>query len=73
MVVRANSGKPSVFTKEEHIKLEQKLRDPKNGLAGYVELQEWIEKEFKELKYNTILKYASKISVPRLRWPEKTM
>ena len=41
------------------------------GLAGYVELQEWIEKEFKkELKYNTILKYAiknfgSKVKVAR--------
>ena len=68
---KGKSGKPSVFTKEEHIKLEQKLRDPKNGLAGYVELQEWIEKEFKkELKYNTILKYAiknfgSKVKVAR--------
>ncbi|HEY0299080.1 MAG TPA: winged helix-turn-helix domain-containing protein [Arachidicoccus sp.] len=28
-------------------------------MAGYVELQEWIEKEFqKEVKYNTVLKYA---------------
>ena len=68
---KGKSGKPSVFTKEEHIKLEQKLRDPKNGLAGSVELQEWIEKEFKkELKYNTILKYAiknfgSKVKVAR--------
>ena len=30
-------------------------------MAGYVELQQWIEKEFKkEVKYNTILKYAMK-------------
>ena len=35
------------------------MKDPKNGLAGYTELQQWIEKEFnKEVKYNTILKYA---------------
>lgn len=52
-------GAPSTFTKEEHRLIEQKLRDPKNGLAGYVELQQWIEKEFKkEVKYNTVLKYA---------------
>ena len=52
-------GAPSTFTPEEHLRIEQKLRDPKNGLAGYVELQQWIEKEFKkEVKYNTVLKYA---------------
>jgi hypothetical protein len=51
--------------------MEQKLKDPKNGLAGYVELQEWVETEFKkEVKYNTVLKYAmrhfgSKVKVAR--------
>jgi len=56
---KGKSGKPSVFSKQEHNLLEQKLKDPKNGLAGYVELQQWIEKEFeKEIKYNTILKYS---------------
>lgn len=68
---KGKSGKPSIFTKEEHIKLELKLKDPKNGLAGYVELQEWVKKEFKkEVKYNTILKYSiknfgSKVKVAR--------
>ncbi|MBS1651136.1 MAG: winged helix-turn-helix domain-containing protein [Bacteroidetes bacterium] len=53
------AGKPSVFTKQEHEKIEKKLKDPRNGLAGYIELQEWIEQEFKkEVKYNTLLKYA---------------
>jgi transposase len=56
---KGKAGKPSVFSEAEHKKLEQKLKDPKNGLAGYVELQQWIEKEFgKEVKYNTVLKYA---------------
>lgn len=55
------AGKPSVFTQAEHRQIEQKLRDPKNGLAGYVELQQWIAGEFnKEVKYNTVLKYAIK-------------
>ncbi|MCC6816328.1 MAG: hypothetical protein IT267_07955 [Saprospiraceae bacterium] len=68
---KGNSGKPSVFTKAEHALIEKKLKDPKNGLAGYVELKQWIEKEFqKEVKYNTILKYAiknfgSKVKVAR--------
>ena len=48
-----------MFTRQEHEKIEQKLKDPKNGLAGYAELQQWIEQEFsKPVKYNTILKYA---------------
>lgn len=53
--------RPSVFTAEEHLALEKKLNDPKNGLRGYVELQNWIEKEFnKEVRYNTLLKYSIK-------------
>jgi transposase len=51
--------RPSVFTKEEHSLIEDKLNDPKNGLRGYTELQEWIEQQFsKEIKYNTMLKYC---------------
>jgi transposase len=51
--------RPSVFTKEEHSLIEDKLNDPKNGLRGYTELQEWIERQFsKEIKYNTMLKYC---------------
>lgn len=65
------SGRPSVFTKEESKAIEAKLKDPKNGLSGYVELQQWIEKEFqKKVKYNTVLKYSvrhfgSKVKVAR--------
>lgn len=65
------AGKPSIFNFDEHTKMEQKLKDPKNGLAGYVELQQWVAQEFqKEVKYNTLLKYAvknfgSKVKVAR--------
>jgi transposase len=56
---KGKSGKPSVFTRQEHDRIANKLKDPKNGLAGFVELQQWIEQEFKkEVKYNTVLKYA---------------
>jgi len=63
--------KPTSFTKSQHAKIEAKLNDPSNGLRGYKELQEWIIKEFnKEIKYNTLLKYAiknfgSKVKVAR--------
>lgn len=63
--------KPSVFTQQEHIAIEKKLKDPKNGLRGYIELMDWIEKEFKkQVKYNTLLKYSirnfgSKVKVAR--------
>lgn len=63
--------KPSVFNEQEHAAIEKKLKDPKNGLRGYVELQNWIEEEFKkQVKYNTLLKYSiknfgSKIKVAR--------
>lgn len=63
--------KPSVFNQEEHAAIENKLKNPKNGLRGYVELKAWIEQEFKKhVKYNTLLKYSiknfgSKVKVAR--------
>ena len=66
-------GKPSIFTLEEHKKIEQKLNDPKNGLAGYVELQQWIEQEFKiEVRSNTILKYAMRHFGSRVKVARKS-
>jgi transposase len=64
-------GRPSIITEKEHQQMEKKLKDPKNGLRGYVELQAWAEKEFKKpIKYNTLLKYSmrefgSKVKVAR--------
>ena len=63
--------KKSVISKEEHSKIEKKLNDPKNGIRGYKELLEWVEKDMgKDMKYITLLKYAqrhfgSKIKVAR--------
>lgn len=63
--------KPSVVRAEEHTQIEQKLQDPKNGIRGYVELQNWVKTELgKDLKYITVLKYTerhfgSKIKVAR--------
>ena len=58
---KGKSGAPSVFTQQEHDLIGAKLNDPKNGLAGYIELKQWIATEFnKDIKYNTILKYAMK-------------
>jgi len=51
--------KPSVFTSEEHDKIKEKLNDPNNGLQGYVELNEWVRKEFgKEIIYRTLVNYC---------------
>jgi transposase len=58
---KMKGNKPSVFTKEEHQKIEAKLKDAKNPLRGFKELNEWIIEEFKkEVKYNTTLKYTIK-------------
>jgi transposase len=65
------AGRTAIITKEEHVQIEQKLKDPKNGLRGYVELLAWMETEFKKtFKYNTVLKYSyrhfqSKVKVAR--------
>lgn len=63
--------KPSLITKEEHKRIEAKLKQPKNALRGYKELMQWIKDEFgKELKYTTVVEYSkrhfgSKIKVAR--------
>lgn len=68
---RVGGFKKSVITAEEHKKIEKKLNDPKNGIRGYVELLEWVNKELsKDIKYITLLKYTerhfgSKIKVAR--------
>ena len=68
---RVGGFKKSVVSKEEHRKIEIKLNDPKNGIRGYTELLEWVNKElFKDMKYITLVKYTerhfgSKIKVAR--------
>ena len=65
--------KPSVINKDEHEKIASKLNDPTNGLRGYVELQEWINREFgKTVKYNTLLKYCGRNFGSRLKVARKS-
>ncbi len=53
--------RPSVINKEEHIAINNLLKNPNNGLRGYNELMLYLEKEFnKTIKYNTLLKYCIK-------------
>jgi transposase len=68
---RIGGFKKSVFSNDDHTKLEKKLNDPKNGIQGYTELLEWVKTDLgKDIKYITLLKYSqrhfgSKIKVAR--------
>jgi transposase len=63
--------KKSLINAAEHKAIEKKLNDPKNGLRGYIELQDWLNNKFnKDFKYITVVKYAqrhfgSKIKIAR--------
>jgi hypothetical protein len=63
--------KKSLINAAEHKAIEKKLNDPKNGLRGYIEMQDWLNNKFnKDFKYITVVKYAqrhfgSKIKVAR--------
>lgn len=58
---RVGGFKKSVISKEEHLQIEKKLKDPKNGIRGYVELLEWVNTELsKDMKYITLLKYTQR-------------
>ena len=68
---RVGGFKKSVVSPQEHKKIAMKLNDPKNGIRGYTELLEWVNKELgKDMKYITLVKYTerhfgSKIKVAR--------
>ena len=63
--------KPTIFNQDEKNKLAALLSNPDNKIKGYVELKDWVEKNFgKKMKYVTIYKYArrkhgTKIKVAR--------
>ena len=68
---RVGGFKKSVVSKEAHKQIEKKLNDPRNGIRGYTELLEWVNKELSAgMKYITLVKYTqrhfgSKIKVAR--------
>ncbi len=63
--------RPSKLSLNDHVRLSLKLHNSENGIQGYKELKEWVEKEFKnQISYNTLYKYCvrhfgSKIKVAR--------
>lgn len=68
---RVGGFKKSVVSKEAHKQIEKKLKDTRNGIRGYTELLEWVNKELSAgMKYITLVKYTqrhfgSKIKVAR--------
>lgn len=68
-----NEGRPTILTAQEHQAIKDKLNDSKNGLRGYVELLDWVESTFKkEIKYNTLLKYANREFGARVKVARKS-
>lgn len=63
--------KKSVIDSQSHKAIEKKLKDPRNGLRGYKELQQWVSETLHlNVEYNTLVKYAmrhfgTKIKVAR--------
>ncbi len=63
--------KQALIDSESRKAIENKLKDPKNGLRGCKELHEWVVHHLKiDIKYNTLFKYTvsqfgSKIKVAR--------
>ena len=63
--------KKSVIDVQAHKAIEKKLKDPRNGLRGYKELQQWVSETLNlDVAYNTLVKYAmrhfgTKIKVAR--------
>ena len=41
--------KKSLISEAEHNAIENKLNNPKNGLRGYIELQDWLNQKYNRL------------------------
>lgn len=72
LMSHSNIGyKPSKITKEQELALKEQLNNPLNGMAGFIELLDWFNKNFKtDLNYKTfhgfvVRKYKAKIKVAR--------
>jgi transposase len=63
--------KKSIIDTKSHKAIEKLLNDPKNGIRGYKELQQWITTNLHvEVEYSTLVKYSirhfgTKIKVAR--------
>jgi len=67
-------NKPSkIITPEMHLAIEEKLKSKDNPFSGYVEVQEWLKKEFNvEVKYKWLWAYMRSKMKSRLKVPRKT-
>ena len=72
LLVPIKRNKPSkIITPEIYDSLESRLTDPDNPFSGYVEVQEWLQKEHDvEIEYQWLWKYMktklnSVLKVPR--------
>lgn len=72
LMSHSNIGyKPSKITDEQGLALKEQLNNPLNGMAGFIELLDWFNKNFKtDLNYKTfhgfvVRKYKAKIKVAR--------
>jgi transposase len=70
---RVGGFKKSVVPKEVHQQLEKKLNDPNNGIRGYTELLEWVNKEFSmDMKYITLVKYTQRLFGSKIKVARKS-
>jgi hypothetical protein len=76
---RKGGYKEQIIKPENRILIEAKLKDPQNGIRGYVEFQKWIKEELTlDIKYITLHKYCTrnfgtKIKVARKSHVKKDM
>lgn len=67
-------NKPSkIITPQMHQAIEQRLKSTENPFSGYVEVQEWLKKEFKaDVNYKWLWAYMRNKMKSRLKVPRKT-
>jgi transposase len=72
LMSHSNIGyKPSKITDDQELALKEQLNNPMNGMAGFIELLDWFNKNFKtDLNYKTfhgfvVRKYKAKIKTAR--------
>lgn len=65
--------KPGAITAAVHLKLAARLNDPKGGFRSFIEIQQWLKKQFGiDMGYHAVNKYVKRKFGARLKVSRKS-
>jgi transposase len=73
LIDKRGGKKPGKITTTVHKKLAERLANPKQGFRSFIEIQQWLEKEFAvAMQYHAVNKYVKRKFGARLKVSRKS-